>query len=322
MLDLFSGIGGFSLAASWIWGADLEIASFCEIDEFCRGILQKHWPDVPIIGDIREMKGGDYGAIDLLAGGFPCQPFSCAGKQQGRSDDRYLWPEMFRIICEARPRWVLAENVPNLLAIEGGLVFDRVCSDLENEGYEVQPLLIPACGVNAPHKSNRLWVVGHAKGKRREEGRQCEPVGTEKRPSGHGARKVACSDKLNDDGTGHGAGNVCRQRGKAPEVCGRRHVEHSGRERREECDAPGVAATPGYPSRGFDPAPWAGSRWLAGLDGKARRVPQSEIRPLAPRIPGDVARLKATGNAIVPQVAARIMEAIKATDEMIYILDP
>jgi len=110
-LDLFSGIAGFALAAQNVWGADHHIHAFVEIDQFCQKVLAKHWPGVPIHSDIKEYKH-DGTVIDLLTGGFPCQPFSCAGKREGRDDNRFLWPEMFRVIGETRPRWVIAENVP------------------------------------------------------------------------------------------------------------------------------------------------------------------------------------------------------------------
>jgi len=158
MLDLFSGIGGFSLAATVVWDNKLEIVSFVENDVFCQKVLNKHWPNVPIHDDIKTFKGDCYfETIDLLTGGFPCQPFSIAGKRGGREDDRYLWPEMLRVISEVRPTWVLAENVAGIV----NLALDQVCSDLEGEGYEVQSFIIPACAVNAPHRRDRVWIVGY-----------------------------------------------------------------------------------------------------------------------------------------------------------------
>jgi DNA (cytosine-5)-methyltransferase 1 len=157
-LDLFSGIGGFALAAQWVWGSDHEILAFCEIDEYCQKVLKKHWPAVHIIPDIREMDGKAYKNVDLLTGGFPCQPFSVAGQQTGKRDDRYLWPEMARIIKEARPCWVIAENVPGIIKME----LDTVLSDLEGQGYEAQAFVIPACAKDAPHRRDRVWIVANS----------------------------------------------------------------------------------------------------------------------------------------------------------------
>ena len=159
-LDLFSGIGGFALAASWVWPGH-EVVAFCEIDAYCRRVLGKHWPDAPIIPDIHDLDGSAYADVDILTGGFPCQPFSVAGKQQGAADDRHLWPQMLRVIREVRPRYVVAENVPGLLAIDDGVQFETVLSDLEDAGYQVQPLVIPAVGVGAPHRRYRIWIVAH-----------------------------------------------------------------------------------------------------------------------------------------------------------------
>jgi len=190
-LDLFSGIGGFALAVDTVWTGSEHI--FCEIDPFCQRVLLKHWPNSKIYGDIREITqesiiadtsndiGGESSesrggrthsvglgdrtsrGISLLTGGFPCQPFSQAGKRKGTEDNRHLWPEMFRVIQLTKPKWVIAENVRGILTIEGGMVFEQVCLDLEGEGYEVQPLIIPAVAVNAPHRRDRVWFIAHRK---------------------------------------------------------------------------------------------------------------------------------------------------------------
>ena len=162
-LDLFSGIGGFSLAASWVWGSQHELVSFCERDEFCQKVLKKHWPSVPCVDDIHNLRGNNIGTVDLLTGGFPCQPFSSAGKQQGKNDDRYLWPEMRRIIEETQPNWIVGENVAGIV----NLALDDVLIELEDTGYEVQPFIIPACALNAPHKRDRVWIIANAKNNRR-----------------------------------------------------------------------------------------------------------------------------------------------------------
>ena len=168
--SLFSGIGGFDLAARW---AGWDNLFNCEIDLFCRTVLEYHFPDAEQYGDI---KTTDFTVwrdrIDVLSGGFPCQPFSQAGKRKGTKDDRYLWPEMLGVIRSVRPRWVVGENVIGIVNWSKGLVFEQVCSDLEAEGYEVQPFVIPACGVNAPHRRYRTWFVAHRSDARLEDVRQ------------------------------------------------------------------------------------------------------------------------------------------------------
>ena len=156
-LDLFSGIGGFALAAGW---AGFKTIGFCEIDPYCQAVLKKHWPQTPIHSDIRELRGGGkpYRNCTLLTGGFPCQPFSSAGKRRGKNDDRYLWPEMFRIIQEANPTWIIGENVAGLINME----LEEAIIDLENYGYEVQPLVIPACSLDAFHRRDRVWIIANS----------------------------------------------------------------------------------------------------------------------------------------------------------------
>jgi DNA (cytosine-5)-methyltransferase 1 len=152
LLDLFSGIGGFSLGLERTGG--FETVAFCEYDEKAQKVLKKHWPDVPIYKDVRTL---DYdGTVDIITGGFPCQPFSVAGKQKGKDDDRHLWPAMFKLIQKHRPTWVIGENVAGLIAL--GL--DSVLADLESENYRTRTFVIPACSVNAKHRRDRLWIIG------------------------------------------------------------------------------------------------------------------------------------------------------------------
>ena len=166
ILDLFSGIGGFSLGLEST--GHFETTAFCEIDKFCKLILNKHWEGKKIYDDVKAISKKQFEEDgielpDIITGGFPCQPFSVAGKQQGTSDSRHLWPEMFRIIKDFSPRWVIGENVKGLTNIQDGMVFETVCSDLEGEGYEVRTFNIPAAGVQAPHRRERIWIVAHAK---------------------------------------------------------------------------------------------------------------------------------------------------------------
>ena len=157
--SLFSGIGGFDLAAQWM---EWENIFHCEIDPFCQKVLKYHFPKSKSHEDIKQTDFTIYrGQIDVLSGGFPCQPFSVAGERKGSDDDRHLWPEMCRAIKEIQPRWVVGENVRGIINWNGGLVFEQVQSDLENEGYEVQSFILPACGVDAPHRRDRVWVIGY-----------------------------------------------------------------------------------------------------------------------------------------------------------------
>jgi len=155
--SLFSGIGGFDLAAEWMgW----ENIFNCEIERFSREVLNYYWPNAVSYEDITKTDFTIWrGKIDILTGGFPCQPFSTAGKRRGTEDNRYLWPEMLRAIREIQPRYIVGENVRGLINWNGGLVFKQVLSDLEDEGYEVIPIILPACGKNAPHRRERIWFV-------------------------------------------------------------------------------------------------------------------------------------------------------------------
>ena len=155
LLDLFSGIGGFSYAAETLIGG-YETVAFCEMDEFCQKVLKKHWPQVPIFNDVRTLDAARLGRIDIVTGGYPCQPFSQAGRRQGEEDERHLWPEMLRIIKSCQPRYVVAENVAGHVTM--GL--DQVLTDLEDQGYTTRPIIVPACAKNAPHRRDRVWIIG------------------------------------------------------------------------------------------------------------------------------------------------------------------
>ena len=157
--SLFSGIGGFDLAAEWMgW----ENVFHCEWNEFGQKVLKYYWPNAISFTDITKTDFTKYeGTIDLISGGFPCQPYSQAGKRLGKEDDRHLWPEMLRAIREVKPSWVVGENVYGLVNWNGGLVFHEVQADLEAEGYEVWPFLLPAVSVNAHHRRDRIWFVAY-----------------------------------------------------------------------------------------------------------------------------------------------------------------
>ena len=156
VLDLFSGIGGFSLGLEST--GYFETVAFCEKDEFCKKVLQKHWSQLKIYDDVRSLHDTKIQA-DVVTGGFPCQSFSQAGLQKGRTDDRWLWNEMFDVIKQVRPRWVIGENVQGIINIEEGMVLRQVQDDLDSEGFKVQCFIIPASGIGAWHNRNRVWIL-------------------------------------------------------------------------------------------------------------------------------------------------------------------
>jgi DNA (cytosine-5)-methyltransferase 1 len=194
--SLFSGIGGFDLAAEWMgW----ENVFHCEWMEFPRKVLDYYWPNADSHIDICKTDFKKYAnKIDILTGGFPCQPFSMAGKRKGTEDERYLWGEMLRAVQEIKPKFVIAENVFGITNIDGGLVFEQVCLDLENEGYEVQSFIIPAAAKNAPHRRDRCWFIGVRNatdnhGIIRREGGESKP----RKQSRHGKSNEGCDTQIN-----------------------------------------------------------------------------------------------------------------------------
>lgn len=159
-LSLFTGIGGIDLAAEW---AGIETVAMCERDPFCQKVLTKHWPNIPLYDDVctltkEGLENDGIGTIELIHGGYPCQPFSVAGNREGEKDNRHLWPEVFRLVESIRPRWFVGENVAGHVTL--GL--DQVLSDLGNIGYTWQSFIIPACAVNAPHRRERVIIVANA----------------------------------------------------------------------------------------------------------------------------------------------------------------
>ncbi len=228
-ISLFSGIGGFDLGLE---RAGMECVAQVEIDEFCGKVLKKHWPDVPLWKDIRNVGKENLPSAELVCGGFPCQPFSNAGKRRGAEDDRYLWPEMLRVIQEVKPTWVIGENVAGLVNMEFKhlptkvesraitrnkdydfykaflsrqeiMLLDKLCQELEAENYEVQPIVIPACAVNAPHRRDRVWIMGYSQhnGHAPPEVRE----GIDKRVHGNKAGEKQASQP---EGSGQQYGNV------------------------------------------------------------------------------------------------------------------
>ena len=307
VLDLFSGIGGFALGLEAA-GA-FRTAAFCEQDAFCQAVLRKHWPDVPIYDDVRTI---DFeGDIDVITGGYPCQPFSVAGKQKGAADDRHLWPSMFEIIKHKRPRWVVAENVAGHITM--GL--DEVLFDLESEGYTARPVVIPACAVDAPHRRDRVWIVAHsqptrtggASGEAGHEGRASredrgEGIRQGDRPTGAG-RTIAASEDVAD-----AANNGTGRRQQQPQGGeGSGHVAHAdnprlqGREQRRT-SGEGKGSSRPTTQRSED-------------GGRQGWLPEPDVGRVATGVPNRVDRLKALGNAVVPQVVTQIGKAILAAEQ-------
>lgn len=203
VLDLFSGIGGFSLGLERTGG--FETVAFCEYAEFPRAILARHWPDVPCFPDVRDLKGSDIdGTIDVICGGYPCQPFSTAGERRGKDDDRHLWPEFSRLVAELRPSWVIGENVAGHISM--GL--DDVLSDLEGQGYACRPFVIPACAVGAPHRRDRVWTVGYSN---HESQPACSKHDEAPVLPKHGYGNAADADSQRQPQSGEPIIGVCRQ---------------------------------------------------------------------------------------------------------------
>ena len=301
-IDLFSGIGGFALAIDNVFGKENVKHIFCDNDKFCQAIIRKHWKDSEICGDIRTFaytepkrlegrmwnnKGNQrkesksfkqdgnkirsearcLHRIDILTGGFPCQPFSQAGVRKGTSDDRYLWPEMLRVIRETKPRWVIAENVRGILTIQDGMVFEQVCADLEGEDYEVRAFVIPAVAIGAPHRRDRVWFVGNAKGTNTPDTRQ--QYGQQGNSQELETNTTKRTTRTTDD----------ERQGKADWSRDWKEVAFA------TCND------------GMD-------------DGLSRQMDRTTISSSKHR----TERLKACGNAIVPQVVEQILRGIKAIE--------
>lgn len=315
-LDLFSGIGGFALGLERTGG--FETVGFCEIEPFPQKVLRKHWPDVPIYEDVRTIDATGLGRIDCVTGGYPCQPFSTAGKRRGHKDDRHLWPAMFAVIQAARPTWIIGENVAGHISM--GL--DKVLSDLEGEGYACRPFVIPACAVDAPHRRDRVWVVAHAAGERRgKEG----ALGT--RPEIWSAGSSSAPENVgNANGSGPHAGSqarvCCREESPGP-----RYAE-SKRRSDDVADYDGVAASRGSPrgSHG-EIRSESDDKHACRRCRSARRVSDTrgatswEFEPSVGRVahgvPNRVDRLKGLGNAVVPQIPELIGRAILEAEGLV-----
>ena len=213
LLDLFSGIGGFSLGAEY---NNIETIGFVEKDVFCQKVLRKHWPNVPILGDIRDVQKDTFKSVDIVSGGFPCQPFSVAGKRRGTDDDRYLWDETIRVVSLYKPRWFVGENVEGIVNIQNGMVLRQVQDDLEKEGFEVQCGIIPASGIGAWHQRKRVWIIAHSNSNR--ESRRSQYVQERSRELGE---SYVCDSQHN------GSSTTKEQRGNTQTSTGSQKRENS-----------------------------------------------------------------------------------------------
>ena len=293
-LSLFSGIGGLDLAFNHAGG---NILAFCEIDSFCQKVLHKHWPDVPIFPDIHNVSkemirnAGISQTVDIIYGGFPCQPFSVAGNKKGKDDSRYLWPEFSRMVADFKPRWVVAENVPGILRIAA----DTVCSDLERQGYKVGIWNFEAAAVGAKHRRERVFFVAHS---RRSLLQGCVKQGALRNENQ--GRTAYQSERPDSSLLAYSGSTRCErvqscrlsETYTAAELCGRWKPE------------PGV----GRMAHGFS----------EGLDKSKltfwNTVPEPTERT-ARGIPDRTNRLKALGNAVVPQQVYPIFKAIIEIDK-------
>ena len=347
-VDLCSGIGGFALGFEWA-GLSKPVL-FCDIEPWSRKVLAKHWPDVPIADDVKELANDPARLVpdcDILTAGYPCQPFSVAGKQRGAEDDRHIWPFISQIIAQKRPAWCVFENVYGHVAL--GL--DQVLADLEAQDYATRAFIVPACAVNAPHRRDRLWIIAHTNSQGEpdvtrfaEEGQRL--VGN---PEHDGSSATALSGEHREDegrcaqgqeeaeqsaGTGEprddaDVGNTQNNRCEGGgEAIGREGQAHQLQQQ------PSVRSEPSRPSQdvadtdnegsqgrlsGRQGAEWQGEHGHARCSGTAHRQPAKDwwaVEPsmgrVAHGIPGRVDRLKGLGNAIVPQIAMQIGLTIKA----------
>lgn len=338
VLDLFSGIGGFSLGLERTGG--FETAAFCEYAEWPRKVLAKRWPNVPIFEDVRTLRGSDIdGPIDVICGGYPCQPFSTAGRRKGAQDDRHLWPEFNRLVAELRPTWVIGENVAGHISM--GL--DDVLSDLEGQGYACRTFVIPACATDAPHRRDRVWTVAFSdrgNGKSGESNRpriraEIDRQGSDTDTGGASDKRasLAHATQLQRDGGRDNAKNNAARRfqGELGGSSGSQHVAHaqrSGQSGQREHEQPSDCQTQreGQANhveperqprkRRIEPGMGGMANGLpTGMDGPCRWPDEPDIPRVAKGVKDRANRLKALGNAVVPQIPEMIGRAILEAEE-------
>ena len=311
VIDLFSGIGGFALGLEAT--GYFKTIQFVENEKWCQKILNKNFPEVPIHDDVKTFKG--YGA-DVVVGGFPCQPFSVAGKQKAIQDDRHLWPDMFRVIKETKPTWVIGENVRNIISISEGMVLEQVYLDLESEGYEVQSFIIPASAVNAPHQRYRTWIVAYSR--RTLQSRAELRKENENEIAKRYANKFERSRKTSEFDVAHT--KHTRSQNQSRRKCEELESQSREKEKRTRnkstiCLETGSADVAHTDSQ-------RGCLWETDRQDAedVRQSPRCKVTGnwdfepnvgrVANGIPYRVDRLKGLGNAIVPQIAYQIGKAI------------
>jgi DNA (cytosine-5)-methyltransferase 1 len=301
VLDLFSGLGGFSLGLERT--GYFKTIAFCEIDKYCSLILDKHWKGIKIYNDVRKINKEQFDTDgtpypDIITGGFPCQPFSVAGKQKGTGDDRHLWPEMFRIIKTFKPKFVIGENVKGLINIQDGVVFETVCTDLESEGYEVQAFNIPAAGVGAPHRRERIWIIATL-GNSELNGSSTTKITRSRELQMHIATGTVFQGE-NENEIRKGNADQSQRSSSSPEYdvanssSEQSHSNDNGQEQREISQQEQIELG-GRSSRTLWPSNWEF---------------EPNVGRVANGIPGRVHRLKGLGNSIIPKIAEEIGKAI------------
>ena len=268
--SLFTGIGGIDLAAEW---AGMKIIWQCEIDPFCQKVLRKHWPEVKLYDDIHKIHRGNTIRPDVIVGGFPCQPYSVAGKRRGAEDDRDLWPEMFRVVKELRPTWVVGENVAGFI----NMGLDRTLSDLESEGYQTRAFVLPALAVGARHRRDRVFIVAHSRRKLPQRGVQQRSDGVEDQKQNANITQRSGQMVLNATG----------ERWKA----GDDETRNAGK---------GETEWESWTADSFN-----GHIWES----------EPDVGRVANGVSSRVDRLRALGNAVVPQQIYPIMKAIALIEE-------
>ena len=316
--SLFSGIGGFDYAAEMLgW----QNVFHCEWNEFGRQVLHHYWPDAIAYGDITKTDfTPHHGSIDIISGGFPCQPYSAAGKRKGKDDERHLWPEMLRAIREIQPSYVVGENVRGLTNWNGGMVFDEVQADLEAKGYEVLPFLLPACAVNAPHRRDRIWFIAHSPNARsksvRKQKKQIDRSENVANAPSH--RRNRSGEKFEiEKGLQPGSEPAGQLPGRFEGLCRSGNAtnpseqrcersQQSGKHKKENCQR--QAGTHGATSQFRASTHWQNFPTQSPICGRNDGLP-SELDGITFSKWRNES-IKAYGNAIVPQVAYEIFKVI------------